>query len=87
MLIEEAVGRQITCQMLEAANEERFKKHGKMQPTKHLPAKNEWEYLAELWCCSFSVETVGSEEQMKYIYTPDLADITPTPNLKIIKII
>lgn len=34
VLIEEAVGKQITCQMLEASNEERFKKHGKMQPVK-----------------------------------------------------
>jgi len=40
VLIEEAVGRQITCQMLEAPNEERFKKHGKVQPVKHLQMQN-----------------------------------------------
>ena len=67
MLIEEAVGRQITCQMLEAANEERFKKQGKTQPIKHLWMQNEWECLAAVCSSSFSVETEGLEEQMEYI--------------------
>lgn len=48
VLIEEDVGRQITCQMLEAPNEERFKKHGKVQPVKHLQMQNGWKLLAEV---------------------------------------
>lgn len=48
VLIEEAVGRQITCQMLEAPNEERLKKHGKMQPVKHLQTQNGSKRLAEV---------------------------------------
>lgn len=65
--------------MLEAANEERFKKHGKMQPIKHLQMQNEWECLEEVCSFSFSVETGGLEEQTEYLY-PDLVNAPPPPN-------
>lgn len=61
--------RQITCQTLEAPNEERFQKHEKMLPIEHLQMQNEWECLAEVCSSSFSIGTESLEEQIEYINT------------------